>query len=411
MKIECPHCGQHIELEGSEVTEFSCPTCNGQIQLQVKAEAIKPPAAVSASLGQGIKMPVLLGPVAGAVVLSLLVGWLIWGRSSRKPADSHPGIELKVSEPTVVVDVGNSPDKKPSQGEQKDESAEKWAEREWVIKNLNYIRYHAIDRSKIQVRGEDQLAYVVNSVTPYTGWVTEERYSGVFAGKSLLRIQEGKMLLHAEFFITDQLESWKTYHPTLRCPHGLHIKWYENGNLSEHSNYRDGVLSGVSKRWYESGVQSFEVRFENDKENGLSIEWHENGNKRCEQHYKDGILDGKSVEYHENGQKHEEGQYKDGKMTGRWDFWHDTGAKSTVVNLQDGLKTGPVESWHPNGKLWSKGAYRNDQRVGDWVWWDQNGKVTRKDTYDQNGTSIKSWSTDPIDQPFESKPPQGALRE
>jgi hypothetical protein len=78
MKIECPHCGQHIDLEGSGITEFSCPTCNGQIQLQVKAEAIKPPVAVTASPGGGIKLPLLLGAVVGAVVLSLLAGWMIW---------------------------------------------------------------------------------------------------------------------------------------------------------------------------------------------------------------------------------------------------------------------------------------------------------------------------------------------
>ena len=421
MKIECPHCGQHIELEGSGVTEFLCPTCNGLVQLEVKAEAVKQPTAVSASLGQGVKLPVLLGSIAGAVVLSLLVGWLIWGRmdhqSDRRPdqrgaGNGTPhGIELNVNDPKVVVDLRNSQGGKPSQGVQKDESAEKWADREWVISNLNYIRYHAIDRSKIQVRGEDQLAYVVNSVTPYTGWVTEERYSGIFAGKSLLRIQEGKMLLHAEFFKTDQLESWKTYHPTLRCPHGLHIKWYENGNLSEQRNYREGVLSGVTKEWYESGIQSIEVQFENDKQNGLSNEWHENGNKKSEQHYKDGILDGKSVDYHENGQKHEEGQYKDGKMTGRWESWHDNGAKWTVVNLQDGLPTGLFESWHPNGQLNIKGKHHNGKKVGEWLRWGDDGTMISNFTFDQNGNRIKYWSTDPLDKPFENKPPAGAYRE
>jgi hypothetical protein len=79
MKIECPHCEQSIDLGDEPPSSFSCPTCNGHIQFQVKAEAIKPPAAVSASAGQGIKLPVLIGAIAAAIVLSLLVGWFIWG--------------------------------------------------------------------------------------------------------------------------------------------------------------------------------------------------------------------------------------------------------------------------------------------------------------------------------------------
>lgn len=373
MIIECPQCSQKIDAGEEPPSSFSCPTCNGSIQLQVKAEAIKPHAAVYASSGQGIKLTVLLGSIAGAIGLSLLAGWLIWGRMDHQ-SDGRPdqrgagngtphAIELNVSDPKVVVDLRNSHGGKPSQGVQKDESAEKWADREWVIKNLNYIRYHAIDRNKIQVRGEDQLAYAVNSVTPYTGWATEERYGGIFAGKSLLRFQEGKMLLHAEFFKTDQLESWKTYHPTLRCPHGLHIKWYENGS------------------------------------------------KEAEHYYKDGMLDGKFVEYHSNGRKHNEGQYKDDKINGRWDTWYENGARQAVANYQNGLQTGLFEKWHPNGKIWFKGAYQNDRMVGEWVSWDENGDVTRKDSYDQNGKWLKSWPSESASPAFENKPPQGALRE
>lgn len=35
MKIECPHCGQRIDLEGNSLSSFSCPTCSSQISLQV----------------------------------------------------------------------------------------------------------------------------------------------------------------------------------------------------------------------------------------------------------------------------------------------------------------------------------------------------------------------------------------
>ena len=93
MKIECPHCGQHIEVEGVGAGEFSCPGCNGIIQLQVKAEAIGRPVIVAAR--PGIKLPVLIGAVTAAIVLSLLLGWLAWGRGDpEETSDPHAGLPM-----------------------------------------------------------------------------------------------------------------------------------------------------------------------------------------------------------------------------------------------------------------------------------------------------------------------------
>ncbi|MEP2774444.1 MAG: hypothetical protein ABJQ29_15545 [Luteolibacter sp.] len=81
MKIECPHCSQSIDLGDEPPPSFVCPTCDGHIQLQVKAEAAKPARIPST---QGIKLPVLIGSIAGAIVLTLLVGWMTWGNNSER---------------------------------------------------------------------------------------------------------------------------------------------------------------------------------------------------------------------------------------------------------------------------------------------------------------------------------------
>ncbi|MGJ8644150.1 MAG: hypothetical protein ACSHX9_12140 [Luteolibacter sp.] len=85
MKIECPHCDQSIDLGEDPPSEFSCPTCNGYIQLQLKAEAKK---TTSEPALQGFKLPVLLGSIAAAIVISLFVGWLVWGGGD--PASNLP---------------------------------------------------------------------------------------------------------------------------------------------------------------------------------------------------------------------------------------------------------------------------------------------------------------------------------
>lgn len=78
MKIECPHCSQSIDLGDDPPSSFPCPTCSGLVQLQMKATAVNPPP--SGSQAQGVKLPVLLGAIACAVGLSLLLGWFLWGK-------------------------------------------------------------------------------------------------------------------------------------------------------------------------------------------------------------------------------------------------------------------------------------------------------------------------------------------
>ncbi len=88
MEIECPHCTQNIDLGEDPPPRFSCPTCDGHIELEMKDDSVESPA--STATGQGIKLPVLLGAIMGAVVLSLLVGWMIWGGDGRTTEPS-PG--------------------------------------------------------------------------------------------------------------------------------------------------------------------------------------------------------------------------------------------------------------------------------------------------------------------------------
>lgn len=53
MNIECPHCSQSIDLGGSGVTDFSCPSCNERIELMVHAKVksaspqLAPPSSAS----------------------------------------------------------------------------------------------------------------------------------------------------------------------------------------------------------------------------------------------------------------------------------------------------------------------------------------------------------------------------
>jgi hypothetical protein len=57
MKIECPHCGQRIDLGGSNLSSFACPGCNAQITLQVTAAAGPGPPAQGELVHQVAQSP------------------------------------------------------------------------------------------------------------------------------------------------------------------------------------------------------------------------------------------------------------------------------------------------------------------------------------------------------------------
>jgi len=50
-------------------------------------------------------------------------------------------------------------------------------------------------------------------------------------------------------------------------------------------------------------------------ENGPYVEYYDNGQKSYESHYKNGEQHGRWTRWHENGQKHWESQYKNGELT------------------------------------------------------------------------------------------------
>ena len=57
--------------------------------------------------------------------------------------------------------------------------------------------------------------------------------------------------------------------------------------------------------WYENGEMKNQVNFKNGKMDGLLKGWYENGDKKLEKYFKDGKRDGSSVMWYENGQKME----------------------------------------------------------------------------------------------------------
>ena len=104
---------------------------------------------------------------------------------------------------------------------------------------------------------------------------------------------------------------------------GLYKKWYENKQLCEEGNYKEGERDGLWKGWYENGQLQSEVSFKEGEEDGL---W---------------------KIYYENGQLKKEETYNNGKNVGLWKGWHENGQMEFERNYKEvGWIISPVSNFH-----------------------------------------------------------------
>ena len=104
---------------------------------------------------------------------------------------------------------------------------------------------------------------------------------------------------------------------------GIHVVYYENGQLELKGNFVDGKMEGPFQRYYENGQLQLEVNYKNDLMDGLYKDYYENGKLESEGNYKDGERDGKWYEWNSNGKKKRDGIFKNGKMISEKKYWTD----------------------------------------------------------------------------------------
>jgi antitoxin component YwqK of YwqJK toxin-antitoxin module len=139
---------------------------------------------------------------------------------------------------------------------------------------------------------------------------------------------------------------------------GVGVEYYDDGQKSGETTYKDGAIDGKWTEWYKSGEKKSEGTYiaghhDNDgKRDGLSTNWHENGQKKSETTYKDGEIVGKSTGWYENGQKWYEETYKDGEKNGKWTMWYENGQKWTEETYKDGYPDWDKKiEWNTSGNV------------------------------------------------------------
>ena len=129
--------------------------------------------------------------------------------------------------------------------------------------------------------------------------------------------------------------------------------------------------------FYLSGVKQMEAfSLANDEEHfdGTVTWYYENGNVMQTVNYKNGVLYGERKNYHESGPLKEQFSYIDGKIVDDWVSYYENAKMSETGKYENGERNGLWKEYYKSGKLKGEGKYANDKKVGVWKMYYYDGK-------------------------------------
>ena len=97
---------------------------------------------------------------------------------------------------------------------------------------------------------------------------------------------------------------------------------------------------------------------------GIVESFYENGNLRNKVNYKDGEPKGLIEWYYENGQLEKKGNYKEGlREDGLWGFYYKNGQLSYKYNYKDGKKDGVWVNFNQDGFLKKTETWKDGEKI------------------------------------------------
>lgn len=148
-------------------------------------------------------------------------------------------------------------------------------------------------------------------------------------------------------------------------PDGWLITYYASGKVAEKEFYEHEKQRSLA-RWNEQGVQTLQSQWdEQRREQGDFKRWYGNGQLKEHTTYKDGKIIGEASSWFENGQLKEQITYKDGERQGETRNWYESGQLNSSVHYVDSQRDGKTQYWDMEGKLSSECTYKAGERIGD----------------------------------------------
>ena len=126
---------------------------------------------------------------------------------------------------------------------------------------------------------------------------------------------------------------------------GIAIERFPDGSVQKSSEYKDGILHGITRVYGFTGARRYHWNYVNGKKHGPQYGWYLEGPQRYLRNYKAGLLHGDSVEWFLNGHKFRQRNFDHGIET-RVKVYYSTQELHTNYVKKDGaiygLKSGEL---------------------------------------------------------------------
>lgn len=168
---------------------------------------------------------------------------------------------------------------------------------------------------------------------------------------------------------------------------GVFSQYNSSGILIFESNVIDGT--GWKKGYFPSGVRKDSANYIGEKQNGILYIWYENGQVSQITNWKDNVQYGHQLYYYDNGQLQREDFWENGDVHGPLKIYHRNGTLQHDHTYVFGKRDGLVRAYHENGALKVEGHSKNGVNIGKWYYYDESGKLIEVDTY-ENGELVNT---------------------
>ena len=150
------------------------------------------------------------------------------------------------------------------------------------------------------------------------------------------------------FFLVEEI----AFYWNKQIANGIFKKWYDNGKLERHFNYKNYKKTGLHQEWYDTGKKQFERNYDDDKLNGLCKDFYndDNNNIKIECNYKNNKLHGQYMSFYNNNNIKTECTYKNEKLYGLHKTYYDNKQIYIECNYNNDKMDGNYKEWYPDGK-------------------------------------------------------------
>lgn len=246
----------------------------------------------------------------------------------------------------------------------------------WVVEYNNDHSTHPALELLTEKENEDIIFYDnqmvmgighTNAVTkkPYGEWTYFYGRSGILLGKGM-------------YSTAGKVDGTWTY-------------YFENGNVKERTNYKNGLKDGSSEFWWSNGEKRSVYQYKMDKLEGDYEGYKFSGAKDITGSFKNGLLNGPCTLYYSNDKERFVMNYLNGKLNGPVKSYYRNGQLSSEFTSTLDKKNGVSKEYYYDGKLFAEGSYKNDLEVGEWKVYHRNGKVLREGIYKTAGKREGVW--------------------